>query len=134
MRVDGWVGRRGREERERGEPTSGDTLDASTTGETTDGGLGDALDVVAEDLAVAFCAAFAEAFAAFSACDGVSWAGVYEDGEVKIGMRIEGCGRYVIGREKGKGLVEVGELDRGDDGGHKMMRCKGKGWRWGYKR
>lgn len=50
--------------------TSRDTLDAATARETTDGGLGDALDVVAEDLAVAFCAAFAEAFAAFSACAG----------------------------------------------------------------
>ena len=50
--------------------TGRNTLDAATARETTDGGLGDALDVVAEDLAVAFCAAFAEAFAAFSACAG----------------------------------------------------------------
>lgn len=47
--------------------TGGDTLDAATAGETADGGFGDALDVVAEDFAVAFGAAFAEAFAAFSA-------------------------------------------------------------------
>lgn len=47
-----------------------DTLDAATTGETTDGGLGDALDVVAENLAVTLRSAFAEAFAAFSACFG----------------------------------------------------------------
>ena len=55
----------GEGERER---TGRDTLDASTAREAADGGLGDALDVVAEDLAVAFGAAFAEAFAAFSAC------------------------------------------------------------------
>lgn len=45
-----------------------DTLDTATAGETTDRRLGDTLDVVAEDLAVAFGAAFAEAFAAFSTC------------------------------------------------------------------
>lgn len=47
----------------------GNTLDAATAGETTDGRLGDALDVVAENLAMAFGAAFAEAFAALAACD-----------------------------------------------------------------
>lgn len=52
----------------RGRLTSRDTLDTSTTRETTDGGLGDALDVVAEDLAVTLRAAFAEAFTTFSAC------------------------------------------------------------------
>ena len=31
---------------------AGDTLDTATTGETADGGLGDALDVVAKDLAM----------------------------------------------------------------------------------
>ena len=55
-----------------GQHTSRDTLDASTTRETTDGGLGNALDVVAENLAVALRAAFAEPFATFSACEGVS--------------------------------------------------------------
>ncbi len=54
--------------------TGRDTLDTATTGETTDGGFCDALDVVSEDLAVTFGAAFAEAFATFSACgDCVSW-------------------------------------------------------------
>ena len=51
------------------ELTGRDTLDAATTGQTADGGLGDALDVVAQDLAVALGAAFAEAFAAFTACE-----------------------------------------------------------------
>ena len=31
---------------------AGDALDTATTGEAADGGLGDALDVIAEDLAV----------------------------------------------------------------------------------
>ena len=48
--------------------TSRDTLDATTTRETTDGGFSDALDVVTEDLAVTLGSAFAEAFATFSAC------------------------------------------------------------------
>jgi len=57
--------------RERGEwrLTSRNTLDTSTTRETTDGGLGYALDVVAKDLAVTLGTAFAEAFATFSACE-----------------------------------------------------------------
>lgn len=46
----------------------GDTLDTATAGETADGGLGDSLDVVAQDLAVALGAAFAEAFSALAAC------------------------------------------------------------------
>lgn len=59
---EGWVGGR--------RHTSRNTLNPATTSETADGGLGDALDVVSEDLAVALCAAFAEAFSAFSACEG----------------------------------------------------------------
>ena len=59
-----------REKRREEELTGRNTLDTTTTGETTDGGLGDALDVVSEDLAVTLCAAFAEAFAAFSAWKG----------------------------------------------------------------
>ncbi len=42
------------------------TLDPAATGETTDGGTGDALEVAAEDLAVALGSALAEAFAAFA--------------------------------------------------------------------
>jgi hypothetical protein len=38
-----------------------DTLHTATTSETTDGGLGDALDVVAKDLTVTLSAALAEA-------------------------------------------------------------------------
>ena len=50
--------------------TGRDTLDATTAGQAADRRFGDTLDVVAEDLAVTLCAAFAEAFATFSACWG----------------------------------------------------------------
>ena len=43
------------------------TLDTTTTGETTDGGLGDALDVVTKNLAVTLGTALAEALATFAA-------------------------------------------------------------------
>jgi hypothetical protein len=45
----------------------GDTLDTTTTGETTDSRLGDSLNVVTQDLAVALGAAFAETLSAFAA-------------------------------------------------------------------
>jgi hypothetical protein len=47
--------------------TSRYTLDTTTTRKTTDGGLGNALNVVTENLAVALGATFAETFAAFAA-------------------------------------------------------------------
>lgn len=53
-----------------GRLTSTDTLDSPPTRQTPDRRLGDALDVVAQDFAVPFGAAFAEAFAAFTACEG----------------------------------------------------------------
>ena len=46
----------------------GDTLDTATTSETTDGGLGDTLDVVTQNLPVALGTALAETLAAFAAC------------------------------------------------------------------
>jgi hypothetical protein len=57
-------GRKGEEVRDR---TGRNTLDTTTTRKTTNSGLGDTLDVVAENLAVTLCAAFAEAFPAFAA-------------------------------------------------------------------
>ena len=45
----------------------GDTLDAAAASKAADGGLSDALDVVAEHLAVALGAALSEALAALSA-------------------------------------------------------------------
>jgi hypothetical protein len=50
-----------------GELTGRNTLDTTTTGETSNGGLGDALDVVTEDLAMALGTALAEALATFAA-------------------------------------------------------------------
>jgi histone H3 len=45
---------------------AGDTLDTTTASETTDGGLGDSLDVVAQNFSVTFGASFAESFASLS--------------------------------------------------------------------
>ena len=45
---------------------SGDTLHTSTTSETTDGGLGDSLDVVAKDLTMTLGASLSETFASFT--------------------------------------------------------------------
>lgn len=45
----------------------GDTLDTTTTRETADGGLGDTLDVVAQDLAVTLGATLSETLAALAA-------------------------------------------------------------------
>lgn len=39
---------------------AGDTLDTTTTSETTDGRLGDALDIISKDFAVAFGAALSK--------------------------------------------------------------------------
>ena len=44
-----------------------DTLDSSSAGETTDGWLGDALDVVSQDLPVTLGASLSESFASFAA-------------------------------------------------------------------
>ena len=45
---------------------SRDTLDSSTSRQTTDGGLGDALDVITKYLAVTLGASLAESFASFT--------------------------------------------------------------------
>jgi hypothetical protein len=47
---------------------SRDTLDTTTTGETTDSGLGDTLDVVTQDLAVTLGTALSETLSTLSAC------------------------------------------------------------------
>ena len=44
----------------------GDSLDSSTAGETTDGWLGDSLDVVAKDLAVPLGSSLAESLSSFT--------------------------------------------------------------------
>ena len=45
---------------------TGDSLDTTTTSETADGGLGDALDVVAKNLSVTLGATLAESLASFA--------------------------------------------------------------------
>lgn len=52
--------------------TSRDTLNTTTTGETSDGRLGYALDVVTKNLSVTLGSTFAEALSTFSACRGVN--------------------------------------------------------------
>lgn len=46
---------------------SGDTLDTTSAGETSDGGLGNTLDVVSKNLSVSLGTALAEALATFAA-------------------------------------------------------------------
>jgi hypothetical protein len=50
------------------EHTGRNTLDTATASQTADGGLGDTLNVVAKNLAVALGTALAEALAALAAC------------------------------------------------------------------
>ena len=49
------------------ERTGRNTLDTTTTSETSDGGLGDALDVVTQDLSVALGTTLAETLTALAA-------------------------------------------------------------------
>ena len=46
-----------------------DTLDTATTRQTADGGLGDTLDVVAQDLAVTLGTTLSETLATLATCD-----------------------------------------------------------------
>ena len=50
-----------------------DTLDTATTRQTADGGLGDTLDVVAQDLAVTLGATLSETLAAFATWRGCQY-------------------------------------------------------------
>jgi len=68
-----------------------DTLDTTTTGETADRGLGDTLDVVAENLAVTLGSTLAEALATFAACETRQYA-VEEDGEVARRVEMDAPG------------------------------------------
>ena len=51
------------------ELTGRDTLDTTTTSETADSGLGDTLDVVAQDLAVTLGTTLSETLATLATCD-----------------------------------------------------------------
>ena len=57
----------------------GDALDATTAGETADGGLGDALDVIAKDFAVALGATLSQSLTSFSAS---------RHGELRLALRL----------------------------------------------
>ena len=59
---------------------SGDTLDTTTTSETADSGLGDTLNVVAQNLAVTLSTTLSEALATFAA---------YRDASVCCGEVVE---------------------------------------------
>ena len=50
-----------------------DSLDTATASKTTDGWLGDALDVVTKDLSVTLGASFSQTFASFSAARHVEY-------------------------------------------------------------
>jgi hypothetical protein len=50
--------------------TGRDTLDTATASQTTDGGLGDTLNVVAQNLPVTLRTALAKALATLAACEG----------------------------------------------------------------
>ena len=53
---------------------AGDSLDAASSGQSPDGGLGDSLDVVSKDLSVPLGAALTETFASFSSAGhGSEW-------------------------------------------------------------
>lgn len=104
------------------EHTSRDTLNTTTTRETTDGGFRDALDVVSEDFTVTFGAAFAEAFATFSACGGcvsLCWKLNSRKGEWMVKEtgtmeRAGGEGRTVTGGE-GVLVVYLGRMMQPSD-------------------
>jgi hypothetical protein len=66
-----------------------DTLDTTTTSETSDGGLGDTLDVVTKNLAVTLGAALAETLAALAASS-------HDEGLGVCCVVVVGCGCEVI--------------------------------------
>ena len=76
-----------------------DTLDTATAGETTNGGLGDALDVVAKDFAVALGAALPKTFTAFSTCIG---------GGRSVAVWCEWVGENATQRNKSTKLARIG--------------------------
>lgn len=52
--------------------TGRNTLDTTTTSETSDSGLGDTLDVVSQNLSVTLGTTLAKSLAALSACEGLA--------------------------------------------------------------
>ena len=72
---------------------TGDALDAASAGQTADGGLGDALDVVTKDLPVTLGASLAESLASFASSrhDEIFASVISETNTPKIGF----CGLFV---------------------------------------
>lgn len=64
------------------QPTGRDTLDTATTGETSDSGLGNTLDVVTKNLAMTLGTTLAEALAALS-----TYGNMLECEDVGVGLR-----------------------------------------------
>ena len=69
---------------------SADALDSAAACQAADGGLGDALDVVPQDLPVALGASLSESFSSFSASCGRWWGG---GGGVSGECRVCGCAK-----------------------------------------
>jgi hypothetical protein len=88
-----------------------DTLDTTTTSETSDGGLGDTLDVVTKNLAVTLGTALAEALAALSASSHVDgWLlGKKCGGKVRLKMCSVCWIEVVSAKDGGRFEVNVGK-------------------------
>lgn len=107
-----------RAKRRVGRLTGRNTLDTATTGETTDGRLGYALDVVTKNLSVTLGSAFAETLSTFSACVDASVLLVFEkDGRTPVVMEggdDDEAGKGELTSSHVDGIViEVVELDEG---------------------
>jgi len=73
--------------------TGRDTLDTATTSETTDGRLGDALNVVSQDLSMTLGTTLAQSLSAFAACkDKESAVHVSSDVDVTIFIKSDDMG------------------------------------------
>jgi hypothetical protein len=73
----------------------GDTLDTTTARETADGGLGDTLDVVAQDLAVALGTTLSETLAALAAWRGCQYVDRVEVELRRVEDELSGVGTHV---------------------------------------
>ena len=82
-----------------------DTLDTTTARQTADGGLGDALDVVPEDLPVALGASLAESLASFAASSHDDASSNFVERMMSVGVG----GRNLWGEKRAKAEEAVGE-------------------------
>ena len=82
-----------------------DTLDTATARQTADGGLGDALDVVPEDLPVALGASLAESLASFAASSHDDASSDFVERMMSVGVG----GRNLWEEKRAKAEEAVGE-------------------------